>query len=206
MLGVRHSKSNIFLVWTLHLAIILTWYHANDRFIESLMPGSGAMSYLQGINRIRSEFNKEPWHLTHYSHTSDRVPSQESLCRPPSSAGSPAPRLRPPSKEMRTASTSRSLHLTSNQENCCRYWLYFYFRWNWQTISWLQVIVFIHGGAFILGSYTTYGPHHLLVTDERVSSWVPIPDQDNPIMSLTPFYCLWNQACPKLVSSHISKS
>ena len=123
--GVRPSKSNIFLVWTLHLAIILTWYHANDRFIESLMPGSGAMSYLQGINRITYEFNKEPWHLIPYSHTSDRVPSQESLCRPPSSAGSPAPRLRPLSKEMRTASTSRSLHLTSNRENCCRYWLYF---------------------------------------------------------------------------------
>ena len=26
-----------------------------------------------------------------------------------------------------------------------------------------QVLVFIHGGAFILGSYTAYGPHHLLV-------------------------------------------
>ena len=35
----------------------------------------------------------------------------------------------------------------------------------------LQVIVFIHGGAFILGSYTTYGPHHLLVTDERVTRY-----------------------------------
>ena len=31
-------------------------------------------------------------------------------------------------------------------------------------------MVFIHGGAFIIGSYTAYGPHYLLVTDERVSN------------------------------------
>ena len=29
----------------------------------------------------------------------------------------------------------------------------------------LPVIVFIHGGAFVLGSYTVYGPHQLLDRD-----------------------------------------
>ena len=39
-----------------------------------------------------------------------------------------------------------------------------------QKIVLFQVLVFIHGGAFIIGSYTAYGPHYLLVTDERVSN------------------------------------
>ena len=119
-----------------------------------------------GLDRSKI-YNKHQLHLT--LQTSGRVLSQEHLWPPQSSAGSLEARHGPPSKELRIASTSQSSHLISNRGNCSRYW---HIPSVIKTVNYLvfQVIVFIHGGAFILGSYTTYGPHHLLVTDERVTS------------------------------------